>query len=112
MIPLSPQLCPARSRQRSVLQEELACLHHSALPHLEQVPEAFDLACWARPAQTIGGDLLAAWSIDESRLLVCLADVMGHGIPAAVVASAVRAGLFDMKRTQIERPALVLDELN
>jgi sigma-B regulation protein RsbU (phosphoserine phosphatase) len=112
MIPMSPRVRPARSSHRSVLQEELASLHQSALPRLEQVPESFDLACWVRPAQTIGGDLLAAWPIDESRLLVCLADVMGHGIPAAVVASAVRAGLYEMERTRIERPALVLDGLN
>ncbi len=109
---MSPRILPSRSPRRSALCTDLADLHRSALPRVEQIPEAFDLAFWARPARAIGGDILAAWSIGETRLMVCLADVMGHGIPAAIVASAVRAGLYQMELDQLDQPAMVLDGLN
>jgi serine phosphatase RsbU (regulator of sigma subunit) len=99
-------------RLPSAVQAELLELHRSALPQLESLPEAFDLACWSRPARAIGGDVLGAWAVDETRLVVCLADVMGHGTPAAVVASAVRTALHQQQQLGVGGPARVLDALN
>jgi sigma-B regulation protein RsbU (phosphoserine phosphatase) len=87
-------------------------LHRSALPDLERVPERFDLACWSRPARAIGGDVVAIWPVDDSRLLVCLADVMGHGTPAAVVASSVRTALHQHQQAGATSPAAILTHLN
>jgi sigma-B regulation protein RsbU (phosphoserine phosphatase) len=96
----------------SATQVELASLHRSALPNLDGLPEAFDLACWSRPARSIGGDVVATWRLGETRLVVCLADVMGHGTPAAVVASAVRTALHQQQRSGADRPAAILADLN
>jgi serine phosphatase RsbU (regulator of sigma subunit) len=106
------QVRPVRSPRPSVLRAELASLHRAALPRLERIPERFDLACWARPARTIGGDLVAAWPLDDSRLLVFLADVMGHDLPAAIVASAVRSVLYQQEQSGLRRPAGLLTEIN
>jgi sigma-B regulation protein RsbU (phosphoserine phosphatase) len=106
------RLRPARSPRRKALQTELADLHRAALPRLERIPEAFDLACWARPARTIGGDLVGAWPVDENRLFVFLADVMGHDVPAAIVASAVRTAMYQHERAETGRPAGLLAEIN
>jgi sigma-B regulation protein RsbU (phosphoserine phosphatase) len=94
------------------VQAELLGLHRSALPDLERVPEQFDLACWSRPARTIGGDVVAIWPVDDSRLMVCLADVMGHGMPAAVVASSVRTALHQQQQAGATSPAAILTDLN
>jgi sigma-B regulation protein RsbU (phosphoserine phosphatase) len=106
------QVRPIRSPRPSALQAELASLHRAALPRLERIPDGFDLACWARPARTIGGDLVAAWPVDEARLLVFLADVMGHDLPAAIVASAVRSVLYQQEQAGLCRPTDLLAEIN
>jgi serine phosphatase RsbU (regulator of sigma subunit) len=106
------QVRPVRSPRPSALQAELADLHRAALPRLERIPEGFDLACWARPARTIGGDLVAAWPLGETRLFVFLADVMGHDLPAAIVASAVRTALYQQELAGHTRPAHLLAGLN
>ncbi len=103
---------PVRPRRLSALKAELTGLHRAGLPRLERVPVEFDLACWARPARTIGGDLLAAWPLDQKRLFVFLGDVMGHDLPAAIVASAVRTTLHQHELAGIARPAHLLAEIN
>jgi sigma-B regulation protein RsbU (phosphoserine phosphatase) len=106
------QIRPVRTPRRSVLQAELAGLHRAGLPRLERIPEGFDLACWARPARTIGGDLVAAWPLDETRLFIFLGDVMGHGVPAAIVGSAIRTTLHQHELAGLARPAHLLAEIN
>ncbi len=51
----------------------------------------FDLAGISRPARGVGGDFYA-WGEDADGLHVTIADVMGKGAGAAILASAVRAG--------------------
>ena len=90
---------------------ELARLHEAALPHPSVAPAAFDLAVWSRPAHVIGGDALAAWSLDRDRLLVLLADVMGHDTPAALIASDVRLDLYRIRQAGVTSPAEVLQQV-
>ncbi len=106
------QIRPVHRPGPSVLQAELTGLHRAGLPRLEHIPEGFDLACWTRPARTIGGDLVAAWPLDESRLFIFLGDVMGHDVPAAIVASAVRMTLYQHELAGLARPAHLLAEIN
>jgi sigma-B regulation protein RsbU (phosphoserine phosphatase) len=59
--------------------------------------DGYELAARNRPARRCGGDyydVLPTWSADqEPRLLVCVADVSGKGLPAALVMSNMQATL-------------------
>ncbi len=58
----------------------------SATPDIEGV----SVAGHCQPARTVGGDFYD-WQVVQGRLQVVLADVMGKGLAAAVVAAGVRA---------------------
>ena len=45
------------------------------------------------PATVIGGDLVECIGLDRNTVLICVADALGHGVPAALVMSVVRTAL-------------------
>ena len=69
------------------------------LPIDTQPPEGYDLAAFNRPADQTGGDIydvillpkIPEHSGDAERMLLLLADVTGHGIGPALIATQVRA---------------------
>src|SRR5262245_373094 len=77
---------------------ELARLHEVSLPAAQCYPGAYAVEAWSRPARHIGGDLLAVRPLAGGRLAVFQGDVMGHGTPAAVVASGLRAALHLLRQ--------------
>ena len=70
-------------------------------------------ACAVRylPMAAVGGDLYDFFPADGGRFGVLLADVSGHGIPAALIASMVKTGAAAQARVA-ERPAEVLTRMN
>ncbi len=58
-------------------------------------PDGYQLAARNRPARRCGGDYYDALALDESggRLLLCVADVSGKGLPAALLMSNMQATL-------------------
>lgn len=63
------------------------------------------------PASAVGGDLFDAFFVDDQRLFFCVADVSGHGIPAALfMARAV--GLMRIAAMGTGRPDEVLARIN
>ena len=65
------------------------------------------------PHQTIGGDYYDYIDIDEDRSLVCIADVSGKGVPAAILMSNVQAALRTMVRytTDLNKIVFQLNDL-
>jgi len=65
------------------------------------------------PHQTIGGDYYDYIDIDEDRSLICIADVSGKGVPAAILMSNVQAALRTMVRytNNLEKIVNQLNEL-
>ncbi len=63
------------------------------------------------PHQTIGGDYYDYIDMDEDRSLICIADVSGKGVPAAILMSNVQAALRTMVRytTNLKK---IVNELN
>ena len=55
--------------------------------------EGFDLSCAWQAARTIGGDYLAAFPLSEDSAALCVADVAGKGLPAALMMSNMQAAL-------------------
>jgi len=53
----------------------------------------FEIASSWRAARTIGGDYLAAFDLPDERAVLCVADVSGKGLPAALLMSHMHAAL-------------------
>lgn len=84
--------------ERSLLrvQEELrlaAEIQMRLLPDAAPKVEGYDLAGASIPAQSIGGDYFDFLPLEGTRTVVCVADVSGKGLPAALLMSNVQAAL-------------------
>ena len=76
-------------------------------------PERSDVevAGMMEAASAVGGDLFDAFFVDEQRLFICIGDVSGHGIPAALfMARAV--SLMRIAAISIADPATLLERIN
>ena len=96
---LSAQLNTAREIQQSLLPPQTShptnC--HCAVRYL--------------PMESVGGDLYDFVAIDRHRFGVLLADVTGHGIPAALIASMVKTAMAAQTHNA-GAPGTVLREIN
>ncbi len=63
------------------------------------------------PAEDVGGDFFDLGYADEHKLIICIGDVVGHGVPAAMSAGMLKT-LFSQSIAHSCDPALVLAEIN
>jgi phosphoserine phosphatase RsbU/P len=70
-------------------QEIQAALMPKALPDIE----GFDIAFAWKPARTVGGDYFDVLKFSERHTALCIADVAGKGMPAALLMSNMQAVL-------------------
>lgn len=89
----------ARQIQSSILPQELP-----------RVAGAEVAVCYA-PMKAIGGDFYEFLPVDAKRLGILIADVSGHGVPAALMASMVKIAVF-AQMENASRPAQLLAGLN
>jgi sigma-B regulation protein RsbU (phosphoserine phosphatase) len=77
------------------------------------MPKAGGLSVAARyePMTEVAGDFYDFLEIGEKRLGILVADVSGHGVPAALIASMVKVAIAAQK-PQADRPAAVLAGMN
>ena len=101
--------CPPMKPKRTLC--DLQRLHQGGLPSLQRLHPRFAIDAWSRPMSRIGGDVIAVWPVDDRRLVAFLGDVMGHGTPAAVVASAVRSTLHHLRTAGTFRPVELLSRI-
>ncbi len=76
-------------------------------------PERHDLeiAALMQPASEVGGDLFDAFFVNEQHLFICIGDVSGHGIPAALfMARAI--GLMRIAAMGTMHPDQVIEQIN
>jgi len=66
-------------------------IQQSLLPQGQPRIDGFDVAGWNQPADDTGGDFFDWTTLPDGRLAICLADVTGHGIGPALLASVCRA---------------------
>jgi hypothetical protein len=83
----------------------------SILP--ERVPQArgWDIAVRYVPMAEVAGDFYDFIRVDEQRLGVLIADVSGHGVPAALIASMVKVAV-ESQMPNASDPARVLSGMN
>jgi phosphoserine phosphatase RsbU/P len=76
------------------MQEELRVafqIQTRLLPAAAPIVDGYDLAGLSIPAQAVGGDFFDYISINPARLVVCVGDVSGKGLPAALLMATAQA---------------------
>jgi sigma-B regulation protein RsbU (phosphoserine phosphatase) len=126
--PFSPAVVKARVRSHIMLREaraqlamQLQALNEelemarqiqlSILPH--SIPQLRGLEIVARysPMTSVAGDFYDFIQIDDRHIGILIADVSGHGLPSALIASMIQVALAGQAQ-QASEPAKVLSGLN
>jgi sigma-B regulation protein RsbU (phosphoserine phosphatase) len=63
------------------------------------------------PLEDIGGDMFDIYEIDESKIGIFICDVIGHGLPAALITTMVKA-FIATSRNILNNPSLLMSTLN
>ncbi|HRP69700.1 MAG TPA: SpoIIE family protein phosphatase, partial [Turneriella sp.] len=102
----------ARENYRSLARElEIARnIQESILPIPQPKNNLYKIEAVCLPARSIGGDLYD-FIEDETSLGVLLADVAGHGIPAALYAAMLKISFHNL-RDQVRHPEKLLKSIN
>jgi serine phosphatase RsbU (regulator of sigma subunit) len=99
LVAIDQELKTARAIQAAILPRDLPIL------------PGVDLAARYVPMTAVGGDFYDVLKIDDRRLGILVADVSGHGVPAALIASMVKVAVA----SQVEHahdPGRVLQGVN
>jgi serine phosphatase RsbU (regulator of sigma subunit) len=102
------------ARQLLAIREELETARQiqlSILPREIPEPKGLDIAARYIPMTSVAGDFYDFIVIDENRIGVLVADVSGHGMPAALIASMLKIA-FAAQSPNAGDPARVLSGLN
>jgi len=105
----------ARAQHRLVgVDSELAAartIQQSTLPEASPKLPGFEIATIYTPASDVAGDFYDFLPVDEHRLGILIADVSGHGVPAALIASMVKVAIA-AQLGHASDPAKVLTGMN
>jgi phosphoserine phosphatase RsbU/P len=102
------------ARRLIVIDQELSIarqIQFSILPQAMPGVVGLTVAARYRPMTAVAGDFYDFLEIDTQRLGVLVADVAGHGVPAALIASMVKVTLA-AQRERADQPAAVLAGMN
>ncbi len=77
------------------------------LPQYIPQSHSIDIAATYRPAQMIGGDFYDVFDIGGGRIAAIIADVSGHGIPAALLMAICRTNFQQIARTSVNAADLL-----
>ncbi|HEV7672436.1 MAG TPA: SpoIIE family protein phosphatase [Thermoanaerobaculia bacterium] len=104
----------AGERQLAALEGELEAarrIQTSILPRrLPEIP-GLKVAARFRPSSAVAGDLYDFLAVDAERLGLVVADVSGHGVPAALIASMVKVAVSS-RSDCADDPARLLTQVN
>ena len=104
----------ARERDRSRMRTELEDAREiqlSMLPVGAPSLEWVDFSSVSLPASEVGGDYFDYFELPESRLVIVIGDVAGHGVASGLVLSGVRSSLY-LLQDELVRPIEVLRRLH
>ncbi len=86
-------------------------IQSSILPQRAPQIPGLDVAMRYVPAASVAGDFYDFLAADTRRVGILVADVSGHGVPAALIASMVKVA-FSSQAEHAGDPAVVLREMN
>jgi serine phosphatase RsbU (regulator of sigma subunit) len=122
--PFSPAVVQARVQTHLVLRDirdQLAQRLHAIQKELETAREiqlsilprempkipALDIAARYIPMTAVAGDFYDFIVVDDKHIGILVADVSGHGMPAALIASMLKIALSAQKQNAADPPALL-----
>jgi len=73
--------------------------------------EEFDIYAVLEPAKEVGGDFYDFFFVDETHFCVVIGDVVGKGVPAALLMAVVKT-LVKTYAVETKRPELILEKVN
>jgi len=97
-------------RDRRTQMEKARSIQKDLLPGDVSIPNVH-YSCVFEPADEVGGDYYDILPLSDGSWLFCLADVSGHGVPAAMTAAIVKSLLTEATRQQAS-PAEILKYIN
>ena len=80
---------------------EARSIQHGLLPTSIPQRPGYEVAGAWQPAQTVGGDYYDVLAFDATTLGLCIADVAGKGLPAALLMSNLQAGVRGLASTSM-----------
>jgi sigma-B regulation protein RsbU (phosphoserine phosphatase) len=89
------------------LQASMLPLRRPLFPDRDEI----EIAALMEPASEVGGDLFDAFFVDDRHLFICIGDVSGHGIAAAIF-MARTIGLMRITAMDTLRPDEMLVRIN
>jgi len=111
---MAAQRVLAESERLAVIDRELAIarqIQSSLLPQSMPRVRGLTIAARYRPMTAVAGDFYDFLEVDAERVGILVADVSGHGVPAALIASMVKVA-FAAQRENAQSPAAVLSGMN
>jgi phosphoserine phosphatase RsbU/P len=99
LLTIQREMETARKIQLSILPSQIPSIQH------------LDIAARYLPMTAVAGDFYDFIVIDEKRIGILVADVSGHGMPAALISSMLKIALAGQTPSASD-PARVLDGLN
>lgn len=91
--------------------EEARRIQRKLLPASMPLLEGGEIAAQWQPASGVGGDCFDAIGFGPTRLALCIADVVGKGIPAALLMSNLQAAVRAFA-TEAAQPAELCHQVN
>jgi serine phosphatase RsbU (regulator of sigma subunit)/uncharacterized membrane protein len=104
----------SRHRERQRMRQEIDYARKIQLSMLPQkAPDVawLDLAAASLPATEVGGDYYEYFVSNDSRLILVIGDVAGHGLASGLLLSGVRSCLYLLEE-DLSSPIQVMERLN
>jgi len=104
----------ANEQRLLALKKELEIarsIQASILPRSVPACAGLEIAARYAPMSAVAGDFYDFLPVDEKRLGILVADVTGHGVPAALIASMLKVA-FAGQIAHVHDPAQVLVDIN
>jgi serine phosphatase RsbU (regulator of sigma subunit) len=97
-------------KRRQLAMKKAACLQEGLMPRPEALA-GVGLAALHRPAEDVAGDYYDVLSMADGSHLIAVADVTGHGVPAAMTAAILKM-LLQQAAERDEDPGEMLSFIN
>lgn len=97
-------------RDHRVHMDKARQIQQNLRPNLTRLI-GLDVAEIFEPAEDVGGDYYDVIELPDARYLLCVADVSGHGVPAAMAATFLKAFVSEAAKTS-SSPAEILTRVN
>jgi len=100
----------AAEQDRRAQMDKARRIQRHLLPEYDGI-RGFQVAELFEPAEEVGGDYYDVIPLEDDRFLLCIADVSGHGVPAAMAATVIKSLVLESVQFS-QSPAEILARIN